>query len=75
MFVNVLGNVADIYPPAIQLVLSRLLSAVAPPGINAQENRKQCIKVFIILSTRNDISLNLLFMFLAYLPFNVCYRF
>lgn len=59
IFVNTLGNIADIYPPAIQLVLSRILSAVAPPGITAQENRKQCIKVLIILSFRNDISSNL----------------
>ena len=63
MFVNATGNVADIYPPAIQLVLSRLLSAVAPPGIGAQENRKQCIKVSIILSTWNDISFHLFFQY------------
>lgn len=63
MFVDALGNVADIYPPAIQLVLSRLLAAVAPPGSNAQENRKQCIKVSIILSTRNNVSFNLFFQY------------
>ncbi|XP_023549407.1 protein HUA2-LIKE 2-like [Cucurbita pepo subsp. pepo] len=49
---NLKGNVADIYPPAIQLVLSRLLAAVAPPGSNAQENRKQCIKVLRLWSQR-----------------------
>ncbi|XP_023004429.1 protein HUA2-LIKE 2-like [Cucurbita maxima] len=49
---NLKGNVADIYPPAIQFVLSRLLSAVAPPGIGAQENRKQCIKVLRLWSQR-----------------------
>ncbi|KAJ7972828.1 protein HUA2-LIKE 3 [Quillaja saponaria] len=34
-----------VYPSAIQAVLSRLLSAAAPPGNSAQENRRQCLKV------------------------------
>lgn len=39
------GDVAGIYPSAIQAVLSRLLSAAAPPGNTAYENRKQCLRV------------------------------
>ncbi|MBA0715236.1 hypothetical protein Golax_014146 [Gossypium laxum] len=39
------GDVGDIYPSAIQAALPRLLNAAAPPGPNAQENRRQCLKV------------------------------
>ncbi|KAG8663415.1 protein HUA2-LIKE 2 isoform X1 [Manihot esculenta] len=39
------GDVGGIYPSAIQAVLPRLLSAAAPPGSLAQENRRQCMKV------------------------------
>ncbi|KAF2314899.1 hypothetical protein GH714_037109 [Hevea brasiliensis] len=39
------GDVGGIYPSAIQAVLPRLLSAAAPPGSLAQENRRQCLKV------------------------------
>ncbi|KDP21494.1 hypothetical protein JCGZ_21965 [Jatropha curcas] len=39
------GDVGGIYPSAIQAVLPRLLSAAAPPGSFAQENRRQCLKV------------------------------
>ncbi|KAI9119420.1 hypothetical protein K1719_010095 [Acacia pycnantha] len=39
------GDVGGVYPSAIQAVLPRLLSAVAPPGNTAQENRRQCLKV------------------------------
>ncbi|KAF9604694.1 hypothetical protein IFM89_009130 [Coptis chinensis] len=38
------GDVSDIYPSAVQAMLPRLLSAVAPPGSAARENRKQCLK-------------------------------
>ncbi|KAK9281634.1 hypothetical protein L1049_004537 [Liquidambar formosana] len=38
------GDVGGIYPSAIQAVLPRLLSAAAPPGNTAQENRRQCLK-------------------------------
>lgn len=38
------GDVGGIYPSAIQAVLPRLLSAAAPPGSLAQENRRQCMK-------------------------------
>ncbi|GAB2233583.1 hypothetical protein Droror1_Dr00002809 [Drosera rotundifolia] len=33
------------YIPAIQAVLPRLISAAAPPGSSARENRRQCLKV------------------------------
>ncbi|KAJ4829131.1 hypothetical protein Tsubulata_011817 [Turnera subulata] len=33
-----------VYPSAIQAVLPRLLSAAAPPGSYAYENRRQCLK-------------------------------
>ncbi|XP_035551522.1 protein HUA2-LIKE 3 isoform X3 [Juglans regia] len=39
------GDVGGIYPSAIQAVLPRLLSAAAPPGNTAHENRKQCLRV------------------------------
>ncbi|OMP04990.1 Tudor/PWWP/MBT superfamily protein [Corchorus olitorius] len=39
------GDVCGIYPSAIQASLPRLLSAAAPPGSSAQENRRQCLKV------------------------------
>ncbi|XP_016696084.1 protein HUA2-LIKE 3 isoform X2 [Gossypium hirsutum] len=39
------GDVGDIYPSAIQAALPRLLNAAAPPGPNAQENHRQCLKV------------------------------
>lgn len=39
------GDVAGIFPSAIQAVLPRLLSAAAPPGNTAHENRKQCLRV------------------------------
>lgn len=39
------GGVGGIYPSAIQAVLPRLLLAAAPPGSDAQENRRQCLKV------------------------------
>ncbi|XP_043812899.1 protein HUA2-LIKE 2 isoform X3 [Manihot esculenta] len=39
------GDVGGIYPSAIQSVLTRLLSAAAPPGSFALENRRQCLKV------------------------------
>lgn len=39
------GDVGGVYPSAIQAVLPRLLSAAAPPGSTAQENRRQCLKV------------------------------
>ncbi|WCJ21497.1 Tudor/PWWP/MBT domain-containing protein [Euphorbia peplus] len=39
------GDVGGIYPSTIQAVLPRLLSAAAPPGNFAKENRRQCLKV------------------------------
>ncbi|KAL8201424.1 hypothetical protein R6Q57_012763 [Mikania cordata] len=33
------------YIPTVQAALPRLLGAVAPPGANARENRRQCLKV------------------------------
>ncbi|GFZ19453.1 Tudor/PWWP/MBT domain-containing protein [Actinidia rufa] len=44
-----LKDVGDIYPYAIQAMLPRLLSAAAPPGSNAQENRRQCLKASEVL--------------------------
>ncbi|KAG4402226.1 hypothetical protein AAZX31_02G142600 [Glycine max] len=39
------GDVCGVYSSAIQASLPRLLSAAAPPGNTAQENRRQCLKV------------------------------
>ncbi|XP_022761897.1 ENHANCER OF AG-4 protein 2-like [Durio zibethinus] len=33
------------YIPIVQTALPRLLGAAAPPGVNARENRRQCLKV------------------------------
>ncbi|KAJ6837163.1 ENHANCER OF AG-4 protein 2-like isoform X1 [Iris pallida] len=33
------------YIPTVQAALPRLLGAAAPPGVGAQENRRQCLKV------------------------------
>lgn len=37
------------YIPTVQEALSRILGAAAPPGANARENRRQCLKVLNIL--------------------------
>ncbi|KAJ8748357.1 hypothetical protein K2173_002994 [Erythroxylum novogranatense] len=39
------GDFGGIYPSAIQAALPRLLSAAAPAGSYAHENRRQCMKV------------------------------
>ncbi|XP_062019675.1 protein HUA2-LIKE 2 [Rosa rugosa] len=39
------GDTGGMYTSAIQAVLPRLLSAAAPPGSSANENRRQCLKV------------------------------
>lgn len=38
------GDFCGVYSSAIHAVLPRLLSAAAPPGNTAQENRRQCLK-------------------------------
>ncbi|KAG1331785.1 protein HUA2-LIKE 2, partial [Cocos nucifera] len=38
------GGAGDMYPSLVQSVLPRLLSAAAPPGNAAWENRRQCLK-------------------------------
>lgn len=43
---NVYSGIAGAsYIPIVQTALPRLLGAAAPPGANARENRKQCLKV------------------------------
>ncbi|BFI43129.1 protein MpPWWP3 [Marchantia polymorpha subsp. ruderalis] len=39
------GVTGAAYPSIVQVALPRLLSAAAPPGSIARENRKQCLKV------------------------------
>ncbi|KAK7336728.1 hypothetical protein VNO77_17274 [Canavalia gladiata] len=39
------GDIGEAYPSAMKAVLPRLLSAAAPPGNAAKENRRQCLKV------------------------------
>ncbi|XP_071741855.1 protein HUA2-LIKE 3-like isoform X2 [Rutidosis leptorrhynchoides] len=46
------GDVAGLYPSAIQAVLPRLLLAAAPPGGSALENRRQCLKVLKLWQER-----------------------
>ncbi|XP_054808089.1 protein HUA2-LIKE 2 [Prosopis cineraria] len=50
------GDVGGVYPSAIQAVLPRLLSAAAPPGNTAQENRRQCLKVLRLWLERRILS-------------------
>ncbi|GAB2223337.1 hypothetical protein Droror1_Dr00017478 [Drosera rotundifolia] len=40
------------YIPAVQAALPRLLSAAAPPGAAARENRRQCLKVLRLWAER-----------------------
>ncbi|XP_077251392.1 protein HUA2-LIKE 3-like [Tasmannia lanceolata] len=49
------GDIGDIYPTAVQAVLSRLLYAAAPPGHAARENRKQCLKVLRLWLERKTL--------------------
>ncbi|KAJ6797039.1 protein HUA2-LIKE 2 [Iris pallida] len=41
------GGAGDVYLSLVQSILPRLLSAAAPPGHGAWENRKQCLKASI----------------------------
>ncbi|KAG5231841.1 HUA2 protein [Salix suchowensis] len=50
------GDAGGIYPSAIQTVLPRLLSAAAPPGSFAHENRRQCLKVLRLWLERRILS-------------------
>eukprot|EP01018_Ginkgo_biloba_P025613 Gb_39860 [translate_table: standard] len=47
------GIAGDAYPSAVQAALPRLLSAAAPPGSVARENRRQCLKVLRLWNDRN----------------------
>ncbi|XP_043720956.1 protein HUA2-LIKE 3-like [Telopea speciosissima] len=49
------GVVGDVYLSAVQAALSRLLSAAAPPGNSARENRKQCMKVLRLWLERKTL--------------------
>ncbi|XP_072974602.1 protein HUA2-LIKE 3-like [Typha angustifolia] len=49
------GGAADVYPSLVQSVLPRLLSAVAPPGNAAWENRRQCLKVLRLWLERKTL--------------------
>lgn len=42
------------YIPTVQAALPRLLGAAAPSGAGARENRRQCLKVIVLLSTVID---------------------
>ncbi|XP_011625693.1 protein HUA2-LIKE 2 isoform X2 [Amborella trichopoda] len=49
------GVAGDAYPPAVQALLPRLLSAAAPPGNAARENRRQCLKVLRLWLERKTL--------------------
>ncbi|KAJ8622633.1 hypothetical protein MRB53_031162 [Persea americana] len=49
------GGVGDMFPSAVQAVLPRLLSAAAPPGNSARENRRQCLKVLRVWLERKTL--------------------
>ncbi|CAL9055237.1 unnamed protein product [Musa banksii] len=49
------GGVGDVYLSLVQSVLSRLLSAAAPHGNAASENRRQCIKVLRLWLERKTL--------------------
>ncbi|KAL1331499.1 hypothetical protein HN51_048760 [Arachis hypogaea] len=54
------GDVCGVYPSAIQAVLARLLSAAAPPGNSAQENRRQCLKVLKVWLERRILPVSVI---------------
>ncbi|MED6131743.1 hypothetical protein PIB30_012446 [Stylosanthes scabra] len=54
------GDVCGVYPSAIQAVLTRLLSAAAPPGNSAQENRRQCLKVLKVWLERRILPVSVI---------------
>ncbi|KAG1371008.1 protein HUA2-LIKE 2 [Cocos nucifera] len=49
------GGAGDVYPSLVQSVLPRLLSAAAPPGNAARENRRQCLKVLRLWLERKTL--------------------
>lgn len=49
------GGPGDVYPSLVQAVLPRLLSAAAPPGNAASENRRQCLKVLRLWLERRTL--------------------
>lgn len=49
------GGPGDVYPSLVQAVLPRLLSAAAPPGNAASENRWQCLKVLRLWLERRTL--------------------
>ncbi|XP_078171576.1 protein HUA2-LIKE 3-like isoform X2 [Carex rostrata] len=49
------GGPGDVYPSLVQSVFPRLMSLVAPPGVSAWENRKQCLKVLKLWLERKTL--------------------
>lgn len=49
------GGAGDVYPSLVQSVLPRLLSAAAPTGSAAFENRRQCLKVLRVWLERKAL--------------------
>ncbi|WOK92813.1 hypothetical protein Cni_G01505 [Canna indica] len=54
------GIAGSSYIPAVQEALPRLLSAAAPPGASARENRRQCLKVLKLWLERKILPESLL---------------
>ena len=38
------------YVPTVQAALPRLLGAAAPPGTDARDNRRKCLKVLLLFA-------------------------
>ncbi|KAJ6798963.1 protein HUA2-LIKE 2 [Iris pallida] len=53
---NQKGGAGDVYLSLVQSILPRLLSAAAPPGHGAWENRKQCLKASTETMAREEDS-------------------
>jgi hypothetical protein len=53
------------YVPTVQAALPRLLGAAAPPGAGARENRRQCLKVWMLLLILVVFSLTVGHIFLS----------
>ncbi|KAJ4755317.1 Tudor/PWWP/MBT domain-containing protein [Rhynchospora pubera] len=49
------GGPGEVYPSLVQSVFHRLMSLVAPPGVSAWENRKQCLKVLKLWLERKTL--------------------
>jgi len=71
------GDFCGVYSSAIHAVLPRLLSAAAPPGNTAQENRRQCLKASKLSFMFNEVKQNALSLHICFASsyfVNLCFE-